>query len=707
MSKDYLREKCGVIGVWTRNEHAPYYAKRGLAALQHRGQESAGLSVLNPNGKIATYKGMGLVPHVLTESVLKKLGLGHTSIGQNRYATFGKSSTENAQPITLTQGKVQLSLGHNGNIPDVADLKKQLGLKNSALGDTELMASLILKELKNHTSWEETLTTVLPQCHGAYSLVMITNDGSLFGMRDPYGIRPLCLGRMEDGWVIASESAALDTIGAEFVREVNPGEIIKITKTGKLTSYFFGEPKRPQFCLFECIYFARPDSFINGIRIRAGREASGRLLGERMKSKGIKPDVVVPTFDSGYPAAKGVAQFLQIPMVDAITTSHYVGRTFIQPGQTNRISAVNGKHNIVPDEIMGKKVVIVDDSAVRLTTSTALAKKFREAGVKEIYMAFASPPVVNQCNLGIDMRSKKELPAAKFEKETIEIIEKKVAEHIGADAVTYLPLEQTSLAMEGKKEDFYSYPFGGPHPIRDKQEVFSKRKHKITGKPKLCIFISGSGTNLQIMIDAIKNGELDAEIVSVVSNKPDAYGLVRAKKYHIPTTILTYKGKRSDTKARKHYEEQLVKHIEQVKPDLIQLAGWNLVLDETFLKAMQDQQIPVINQHPALLTSDLSETVATSRGSIPVIRGAHAIQDAFTKGLHVSGFTVHQVLPGENFDIGPIILKAEVRRREDDTIDSWEKRIRETEYLFIVTAIKRALHMMKQGVDISKGGFPW
>lgn len=229
----------------------------------------------------------------------------------------------------------------------------------------------------------------------------------------------------------------------------------------------------------------------------------------------------------------------------------------------------------------------------------------------------------------------------------------------------------------------------------------------MTGKPKLCLFISGSGTNLQVMIDAIERGELDAEIVSVVSNKPNAYGLTRAKKHNIPTTILTYQGELSDMKDRKAYEAQLIAHIEQVKPALIQLAGWNLVLGETFLKSMKDHEIPVINQHPALLSSHLSEKVATSRGSIPVIRGIHAIQDAFTKGLPVSGFTVHQVLPGDTFDIGPIILKAEVRRHVDDTIESWEKRIRKTEYLFIVTAIKRALHVMKHGIDISQGTFPW
>jgi len=705
--KSEIREKCGVVGVWTSDIYTPYIARQALAALQHRGQESAGLSVLNSRSKISTYKNMGLVPHVLSESMLKKLGPGHMAIAQNRYATFGRSHLGNAQPITITHSKFQLSLGHNGNIPNVTNLKKHLGLKNSVSGDTELIASLIHKERKNYATWEETLINVLPHCHGAYSLVMVTNDGHLFGIRDPYGIRPLCLGRLENGWIIASESAALDATGAEFVREVKPGEIIKIDKHGILTSYFFGESKRHQFCIFECIYFTRPDSFINGIRIRAGREESGRLLGKRMKQLGIKPDVVVPTFDSGYPAAKGVAQELGLPMIDAITTSHYVGRTFIQPGQSNRISAVNGKHNIISDEIRGKKVVIVDDSAVRLTTSTALAKKFREADAKKIYMAFASPPVVNQCDLGIDMRAKKELPASRFEKEPFDIIEKKVAEYIGADRVIYLPIDETTKAFGNTKENFYYTPFGGPHPLRGKQEIFPKRKHKIIGKPKLCILVSGGGTNLQVMIDTIEKGEMDAEIVSVVSNISEAYGLERAKKHKIPTFVLPYKGKLSDKKAREDYEKQIITYIEKIKPDLIQLAGWNFILSESFLKAMQKNEIPVINQHPALLTTNASQLIATSQGVIPVIRGKHVIREPFEKGLAVSGFSVHQLLPGEDFDMGPVILTAEIKRHDDDTAEIWEKRINETEHLFLPTAIKRVLHVMENGIDISKGEFPW
>ncbi len=702
-----IREKCGVVGVWTTDNYAPYIARRALAALQHRGQESAGLSVLNLDGKISTYKKMGLVPHVLTESVIKNLGPGHSAIGQNRYATFGHSHEANAQPIAMLNGKFQLSLGHNGNIPNVTNIKKQLSARFANSGDTEVMTALLHKKRKDFTSWEETLINVLPEFQGAYSLTILTNDGSLFGVRDPFGIRPLCIGKFEYGWILASESAALDTIGADFIREIKPGEIIKIDKDGKITSYFFGEPKRPKYCMFECVYFARPDSFINGMRIRKGREASGHLLGKRMREKGIQPEIVVPTFDSGYPAAKGVAHELGIPMVDAITTSHYVGRTFIQPGQSNRILAVNGKHNIVPDEIRGKKVVIVDDSAVRLTTSTALAKKFKEAGVKEIYMAFASPPVVDQCDLGIDMRAKNELPAAKFEKESFDIIEQNIAKHVGADAVVYLPIEETTKAFGGKPKDFYWTPFGGPHPIRGKQEDFPKRKHPIVGKPKISVFVSGGGSNLQAIIDAIEAGELDAKIVSVVSNKPDVYALERAKKHKIPTFILPYEGKYANKEARKKYEEKLLKHIAEVKPDLIQLAGFNFILGDTFLNYAQEHQIAVINQHPALLTSNNGDTVATSHGIMPVARGKHVIQDPFNQGLPVSGFSVHQLLPGDGFDMGPVILTAEVHRHPSDTVETWEKRVAETENLFIPTAVKRILHVMQSGIDVSKGTFPW
>lgn len=707
-AKPQLKEKCGVFAVYTSSGYAPYIARRGLTALQHRGQESAGISVFNQKKKLVTYKGMGLIPNVITEEVLKKLGTSFLAIGHNRYGTSGSGTSQNAQPFELKLGKYRLAIGHNGNLPDVSNIRKKLGGRKSISSDTFLAASLLIQERANYQSWEETLIQVLPEFRGAYNFVLLTNDGSLFSIRDPYGIRPLCLGKLPDGWVIASESVALDAVKAEFVRDVKPGEIIKITSDGNINSYFFGEPKRPQYCLFEYVYFARPDSFLNEKRVRAGREMSGELLGERIKKKNIKPDIVIPTFDSGYPAAKGVARSLGLPIVDAITTSHYVGRTFIQPGQENRKLAVSGKHNIVPDEIIGKKVVVVDDSAVRLTTSRSLIQGLRDAGAKEVYLGIASPPVVDQCDLGIDMRSKKDLPAAAFEKLPFETIEEKVAELIAADAVIYLPIEETTKAMGGTPKDFYYTPFGGPHPIRSKQEVFPKRTKKSNGKLKLCIFISGSGTNLQKIIDHIESGDIAAEIAAVISNNKDAYGLVRALQHNIPTVIREYTGKLKDQEARKQYEKVLIKELQRINPDIILLSGWMFVLGDTFLKAMQKMEIPVINHHPALLSKTLANIVATSRGDIPVIRGHHGFKDAYDKNLPVSGITVHQILPGDEYDVGPIIMKAEVRRRKEDTQESFEKRIREAEYLLLPTALKRILHTMNHyNFDISKGDFPW
>lgn len=704
----HLKEKCGVIAVYSASNYASYFARRGLSALQHRGQESAGISILNDRKKIITHKGMGLIPLVMTETVLKKLGHSPVAIAHNRYATSGSGGAQNAQPMEVKNGKYHMAIGHNGNIPDVSNIRKKLGIKKSITSDTFLAASLIIQERLKYNTWEETFAHVLPEFRGAYNFVILTNDGSLFAIRDPYGIRPLCLGKLSDGWVVASESVALDAVKADYVRDVKPGEIIKITYDGKINSYFFDEPKQSKYCLFEYIYFARPDSYLNETRIRAGREISGKLLGQRLQQKHIQPDVVIPTFDSGYPAAKGVASALQLPIVDAITTSHYVGRTFIQPGQENRTLAVSNKHNIIPDEIIGKKVVVVDDSAVRLTTSRSLMHGLKDAGAQEVYLAIASPPVVNQCDLGIDMRSKKDLPAAKFGKLPLEKIEKNIAELIDADAVVYLPIEETTKAMGGTQKNFYYTPFGGPHPIRDKQEVFPKRVGKTTGKQKICVFLSGAGTNLQKIIDQIEDGEIDAEITEVISNKSDAFGLIRAKRHNIATCTLPYTKKLTDKEARRAYEKQLIKEIQRITPDLILLSGWTFVLSDTFLKAVQHMGITVINHHPALLSSNFSDQVVTSRGMIPVIRGPHGCKDAFENNLPVSGITVHQVLPGDNFDVGPIIMKSEVRRKKHDTIDSFEKRLRSAEYLLLPTAIKRVIHVMNHyNIDISKGEFPW
>jgi formyltetrahydrofolate-dependent phosphoribosylglycinamide formyltransferase len=433
------------------------------------------------------------------------------------------------------------------------------------------------------------------------------------------------------------------------------------------------------------------------------------FLGERIKEKKLKPDLAIPVFDSGYPAAKGVARELKIPLVDAITTSHYIGRTFIKPGQQNREAAVGGKHNVVSDEVFGKKVVVVDDSGVRLTTSIVLAKALKKAGAEEIYFAFASPPVIKQCDLGIDMRSKNELPAAKYVNKSLSIIEKEISKIIKANEVIYLSIDKTAEAMGGMKEEFYYTPFGGPHPIRDNQTPIPKMKKKLSKKPKLSIFISGSGTNLQQIINAIESNYLDAEIIDVLSNKNDAYGLIRAKKHELRSTVIPYTEKLSNKSARSTYSKKLIEHIKRTKPDLIILAGWLMVLDDNFLQELQSMEIPVINLHPALMTPILDETIQTSKGRIPVLRGwgMNVIKPPFENKLLLSGITVHQILPKNKYDVGPIIMKAEVHRKPDDNLASWEKKIHDTEHMLLPTAVKRVLHVMKNGIDISKGEYAW
>ncbi len=704
-SESKLHEKCGVVGIWTKSNQASYFARRSLAMLQHRGQESTGISIWR-GGNIVQLVGMGLVAQVLTDEALKKLGKNTVAIAHNRYSTTGNSTLENSQPLLLTYKKFQISIAHNGNIPDLTYLKKHVKKQLKQTSDTAMLAQLLLEKRELFTNWEETLLDVLPNIIGAFSLAILTEDGNMFAIRDPWGIRPLCFAKLSDGWIFASETVAIDSIGGHYIRDVKNGEIIKISRDGKLNSYFFGKPKRQSFCIFEHIYFSRPDSFINGVRIRSGREESGIRLGIRMKKKHILPDVVVPIFDSGYPAAKGLAQSLGLPLTEAITTSHFSGRTFIKPGQKNRESAVIYKHIVIPDGVVGKRVVFVDDSAVRLTTSTILTKALRNAGAKEIYAAFASPPIVHHCDLGIDLKTNEELPAAKWANKSIEIIEKNIAKLILADYVIYLPIEELAEALGGEKKDFYYTPFGGPHPILGKQEILPSSTKKIKGKPKLSIFISGNGTNLEEIIKRVESNDINAEITSVISNDKNAFGLIRAKNHNIPTFIVSSKGVRKNKKERQ-FDKELLKAIKESNPDLIILAGWMHILSPYFLRQMTLLQIPVINEHPSLLAADDGNTVFTSRGLIPAIRGTHVIEKAFSENLQVSGVTIHQVLPGDSVDTGPIILKEEVRREEDDTLDSFEKKIHETEYRALSTAIKRTLHVLKHEIAISKGNFPW
>lgn len=730
-----FHEKCGVVGVYSENNLAPSLAKRALSSLQHRGQESAGITIWKGKNKFKTHLGMGLIPHVLNAEVIKKLGKSTRAIAHNRYSTSGSSHLLNAQPITLKKGKYSISIAHNGNIPDLKLIKKQLHEKPEATSDTAYVAAYLLQERPCYASWEETLEKCMPFIHGAYCFVILTDDGDLFGVRDVFGIRPFCLGRLKNGWVIASESVALDVIGASFVREIARGEILTI-RANHLNSTFFGKALRARFDLFENVYFARPDSFINGGRVREGRENSGRLLAQRLQKKNIPIDVIIPVFDSGYAAAKGVALELGIPILEAITTSHYVGRTFIQPGQENRAAAVNGKHNFTPDELQGKNVVVIDDSAVRLTTSKVIVEGLKECGVNQVHAAFASPPVVNYCDMGIDMKSKKELPASRWEHEPLSILEQNIASFIQADSVTYLPIDETCAANGRTRDDFYWYPFSGPHPIRSKTVSFKKRKKSRADTAKLLIFISGNGTNMENIVREIEQGRLNAEVSGVICNDEGASGMNLSSAHNLKTILISSKGKLKIPKKRMEYEKKLFIEIEKANPDLLVLSGWSILLSDEFIKRVTERGIAVINLHPALLPGMSSplghaqtgyafgnrdngqktaesnirnESVMTSRGRIPVIRGmlSSVLHEVRKKKLPLSGVTVHQVLPGR-FDSGPVILTEEVRCRMGESPEDFEKRIHEAEYRVFPAALKRVIHsMLCNNIDISKGAYPW
>lgn len=701
-----IGEKCGVVAVWTSTGQAPFLARRALLSLQHRGQESAGISVYKKNKGVTSHIGMGLVPHVLRDEVIKKIGKSNLAIGQNRYSTSSKSALGNAQPVSLSNREFKISLGHNGNLYNVSLFRE---FAKNGVSDTVQLTSYLLARRSEYSTWHETLVETLPHIEkaGSFCLVMLTSDGEIFAVRDPRAIRPLCFGELASGWVIASESVALDILGANFVREVAGGEILRITGDGRLSSSFFGPPRRSRHCIFEGIYFSRPDSFLYGQRLRTAREKAGRALAKKLTKKGIHPEVVVPIMDSGLSAAIGVSRELGIPLEFAITTSHYIGRTFIEPEKKKRLSGVNGKHNFTPEGIQDKVVVIVDDSAVRLTTSPAIVKGLRRAGAKKIHAAFASPPVVNPCDLGIDMPTKKELPASRWLGKPLAVIENNIKKLIGAHSVTYLPIEEVAASLGGKPEDFYYTYFGGPHPIRDDSDIFAPLARKIPGLPRVAVFISGSGTNLQRIIDEVGSGRIKAGIVGVLSNNPNAFGLRRAEKHKIPATVFPSKGKLKNPRLRKEYEKQLIDYVRQTSPDAIVLAGWLIVLGDGFLKTMQEMEIPVINLHPGLLTRYNERKVMTSRGEIPVLRGMHAIEDAYKLKLPVSGVTVHQVLPGEMYDVGPIVLKEEVHRRENEKRASWEARVHATEHRILPLALVRVVQALKHGVDVSRGDFPW
>jgi amidophosphoribosyltransferase len=447
-------DECGVFGIYGHPDAASV-THHGLFALQHRGQESAG--IVTSNGKdMVIHKGMGLVSEVFSRPETIEELVGHIAIGHTRYSTTGSSTIGNAQPILVNTRKGGLALAHNGNLVDADPIRARLeeeGAIFSTSVDTEVLAHLIVQAKKE--SIEESVVHAIGQVHGGYALLILTPT-KLIAVRDPHGIRPLQLGRLGDAWVLASESCAFDTVGAEFVREIAPGEMITISTGGMLRSQTAIKAElvsRP--CMFEFIYFARPDSQLEGVNMHAVRKEMGRVLAREAP---CEADIVIGVPDSSISAATGYAEESGIPYEVGLIKNRYIARTFIMPTQLKREAALKLKLNPLRKVIEGQRVVLVDDSIVRGTTSKHLVSLLREAGAREVHMRISSPPYRHACHYGIDTSQVKDLIGQHREVEEIRDL-------IGADSLYYLSTDGMISAVKGKGASFCLACFTGEYPV--------------------------------------------------------------------------------------------------------------------------------------------------------------------------------------------------------------------------------------------------
>ena len=461
-----IHEECGVFGIYDIAggdvAHTVYY---GLLSLQHRGQESCGIAVSDtsePKGRVKSYKDMGLVNEVFTGEEIDKLP-GNIGIGHVRYSTAGSSTRENAQPLVLEYVKGTLALAHNGNLTNSVSLRDELAYTGAIFQttiDSELIAYLVARERLESDSVEEAVKLAMKKLHGAYSLV-IMSPRKLIGARDPFGFRPLVIGKRDQAWIFASETCALDTIGAEYVRDVEPGEIVTVTSEGELISDRSNclPKERHGHCIFEYIYFARPDSTIDGISVYESRIKAGKYLYE---DDPIEADVVAGVPESGNVAALGYSMASGIPFGQVFVKNSYIGRTFIKPGQKRRENSVMVKLNAMKSAVAGKRVVIVDDSIVRGTTSDRIISMLREAGAKEVHMRISSPPFLWPCFFGTDVPAREQLIAYN---RTIE----QIREKIGADTLGYLR-EERLAELVSNNINICKGCFTGTYPERPPEE---------------------------------------------------------------------------------------------------------------------------------------------------------------------------------------------------------------------------------------------
>ena len=468
---DYPKHYCGVFGIYG-HPNAAELTYFGLYALQHRGQESAGI-VTSDGRQFRTHKGMGLVSQVFNGEILHGL-VGKMAVGHTRYSTTGSSHLRNAQPLAVDCAKGQIAIAHNGNLTNASQLREELEARGSIFQttvDSEIILHLMAQPSFNGKGND--LVQTIRRIEGAYSLVIMT-EKELIGVRDPHGFRPLCIGKLGDAYVLSSESTALDLIQAKFIRDVEPGEIVIINEDGLTSVQAFPEHTRRAFCIFEYVYFARPDSNIASRSVYKVRVEMGRQLARECP---IDADIVVPVPDSGNCAALGYALESGIPYEMAFVRNHYVGRSFLQPSQLIRDFNVRVKLNLIHDLVKGKRVIIVDDSIVRGTTCKSRVNNLKEAGAREVHVLVSCPPHMNPCVYGIDFPDRSKLMAANHSQEEIR-------KYLNADSLHYLSKEGMVLATGLPKEGFCMACYDGDYPVQydaalDKH-IIENRKHRVS-----------------------------------------------------------------------------------------------------------------------------------------------------------------------------------------------------------------------------------
>lgn len=449
---DAIKEECGVVGVYTPGQDVANTTFFSLFALQHRGQESAGIAV-SDGEKVRMHKDMGLVNQVFTPEILDSLK-GDMAVGHNRYSTTGASVLRNAQPVYCQSLVGEIAVAHNGNLINAGELRNQMqaeGEHFDSTSDSEVLARIIVNNLERGPV--EAVREVMRLCKGAFSVVVLTPN-TLIGFRDPYGIRPLCVGKLGEGYMIASESCAFGPVGGQYDVDLKPGEIALVTREGLTIEHGVDSP-REAMCLFEFIYFARPDSRMFGTGLYGARLRMGERLAQEHP---VEADIVVPVPDSGIPAALGYSKASGIPFREGMTKSRYIHRTFIQPDQRMRELGVRMKLTPLEDHLVGKRVILVDDSIVRGTTTKQLVKMLFESGAVEVHVRITAPPIVYPCFYGIDMASKGELAAAVMSLDEL-------SDYLGCTSLGYLSVEGAQMAVDGTTEGFCTACFTGKYPL--------------------------------------------------------------------------------------------------------------------------------------------------------------------------------------------------------------------------------------------------